>query len=359
MRARNGVRQTAICAATLLLVGACQINLTGCYPLAKFEKIVELEHPAEPGSTLAVATASGSIDVAGSQTDRCHAVATIRARAATEEEAQELAEQVVIRMEPSLGRLEIKADRPKRLRNKSLSISYQVAVPHQTHVECSSASGALDLAELEGNVSADAASGSVEAVQIVGSVRLHSSSGSVRAEDVASGDADLSTSSGSARLLRASEMGQCKLHTASGSVTAEDVEADSVSLHTASGGVRLTNARARTVSLSTSSGGIRAENLHGTQVEANSPSGNISVAFSPSAPGEITADLKASSGNITLVAPPDFAGRIELSASSGSVHTDLPISVKGKIRKGHVSGTTGQGSGSISIHTSSGSIRVK
>ena len=278
----------------------------------------------EAGTTLAVSTASGSMDVAGEQTARCHAIATIRARAATEEEAEELAEQVEIRFEPSDGRLQIKADRPRRLSNKSISISYQITVPHETHVECSSASGSLDLADLTGNVNANAASGSVEAERIAGSVRLHTASGSVRAEEVQGGDADLNSASGSVRLLQASEMGGCKLRAASGRVAAEQIDAESISLHTASGSVRLTDARAPSVSLSTSSGSIRAEALDASQVKAESPSGGISVAFAPTAPGEITANVRASSGNVTLALPPDFAGRIDLSAGSGSVHTELP-----------------------------------
>jgi len=359
MRPRNALRQTVSLAATLLLVGACLVHIAGCYPQAEFERMIELEHPMEAGSTLAVSTASGSIDVTGGQTERCHAIVTIRARAATPEQARELAEQVEIRIEPSPGQLRIKADRPRRLRNKSLSISYEITVPHETHVECSSASGSLDLADLTGNMNADAASGSVEAVRITGSVRLHAASGSVRAEEITAGDADLNSASGSVRLLQASEMGRCRLHAASGRVAAEHIEADSVSLHTASGSVRLTEARAQTVSLSTSSGSIRAESLDASQIKAESTSGSISLAFAPSAPSEITADVKASSGNVTVAAPPDFAGRIDLSAGSGSVHTDLPISVTGKIDRKHLSGTIGQGAGSISIHTSSGSIRLK
>jgi len=359
MRPKNTLQQTVSPALTLLLVGVCLVHISGCYPQAEFEKMVELEHPMEAGSTLAVSTASGSIDVAGEQTERCHAIATIRARAATEEEAEELAEQVEIRIEPSPGKLQIKADRPRWLKNKSISISYEITVPHETHVECSSASGSLDLADLTGNVNADAASGSVEAERITGSVRLHTASGSVRGEEIRGGDAHLDSASGSVRLLQASEMGRCELHAASGTVAAEQVDADSVSLHTASGGVRLNDAHAPSVNLRTSSGSIRTQGLDASRLQAESTSGSISVAFAPSAPGEITADVEASSGNVTLALPPDFAGRIDLSASSGSVRTDLPISVTGKIDRKHVSGTVGQGTGSVYVRTSSGSVRVK
>lgn len=343
----------------MVFVGACQMPLGGCYPQALFERTTELQHALEPGSTLAVSTASGSIRIAGQETDQCHAIATIRARAATEEEAQALAEQVTVRLEPTAEGLEIKADRPERLRNKSVSISYEVTVPHQTSVRCSSASGSLDLRDLTAAVSAHAASGSVKAAHITGPVDLNSASGSIRAEALDSGDAQLKSASGSVRLSQGSNLGTCRLHTASGSVTAEDVEADSITLHTASGSVRLTDGQAGAVDLHTGSGSIRAENLDCSTLKAESPSGSIAIAFAPAAGSDLQADINASSGSVRLDMPTDFAGQVDLSSGSGSVQIDRPVTVQGKISKRHVRGSIGQGTGRLSVHASSGSIRVK
>lgn len=351
--------RTAIPVVLMVFVGACQMPFGGCYPQALFERTTELQHALEPGSTLAVSTASGSIDVAGRQTDQCHAIATIRARAATEEEARELAEQVTIRFESTPEGLEIKADRPERLRNKSVSISYEVTVPHQTNIRCSSASGSLDLRDLTGDVKAHAASGSVKAARITGSVNLDSASGSIRAEAISSGDAHLNSASGSVRLSQGSNLDTCNIGAASGSVTAEDVDADSITMHAASGSIRLADANAGTVDLDTGSGSIRAENLNCSSLKAKSPSGGISIAFAAAASKDLQADIHASSGSVRLNMPPDFAGQVDLSAGSGSVHIDLPVTVKGKISKRHITGSVGQGAGRLSVHTSSGSIRVR
>jgi DUF4097 and DUF4098 domain-containing protein YvlB len=325
----------------LLFVGACHVNFTGCYPKAEYERTVELDHPLESGSTLAVATASGSIDIAGRETEQCDVIATIRARAASEEEAQELAEQVTIRFEQTAEKLEIKADRPRQLRNKSLSISYNVTTPHQTHIQCNSASGSVELSDLVGNVDGSTASGSVRGTGISGgNVTLHSASGGVY-------------------LSNGADLGVCDLRTASGGVKAEQVKAESISMHTASGSVRLADAQVPTATLVTSSGSVRAEHIDCAQVSAKSSSGSVSVEFSPSAPGNVTAELRCTSGRVTLVTPPEFAGRMDLSTTSGSIHSDLPISVQGRIDKKHISGTVGEGTGNVSIHTSSGSIHVR
>ena len=343
----------------MVFVGACQMPLGGCHPQALFERTTELQHALEPGSALAVSTASGSIRVAGQETDQCHAIATIRARAATEEEAQALAEQVTVRFEPTPEGLEIKADRPERLRNKSVSISYEVTVPHQTSIRCSSASGSLDLRDLTGAVNAHAASGSVKVARITGSVNLDSASGSVRAEAVDSGDAHLKSASGSVRLSQGSNLGTCRVQAASGSVTAEDVDAETIPMHPASGSVRLTDGNAGAVDLHTGSGSIRAEDLDCSTLKAESPSGSIAIAFAPAAGSDLQADINASSGSVRLDMPTDFAGQVDLSASSGSVHIDRPVTIQGKISKRHVRGSIGQGTGRLSVHTSSGSIRVR
>jgi len=112
LRASSGI--TFVLTALLLSVGGCGMYADGWWPRATAERTVELERPLEAGSTLGVSTASGSIDVAGQEAGAAHVVATIRAHAASEEEAQELAEQVTVRFEEHGSKVEVKADRPRR-----------------------------------------------------------------------------------------------------------------------------------------------------------------------------------------------------------------------------------------------------
>jgi len=339
---RGFLTQAAVLAFVLLSVAGCiVIDGGGCNFHAKFERTVELQHPMQAGSTLAVSTASGSIDVTGQETDQVQVTATIQARAATEEEAQELAEQVEIRFQEAGDKLVVKADRPNNLRwNRSISISYVITVPRQTHVECDSASGSLKLRDLTGNVNARTASGSVEGTQIKGFVRLHSSSGSVHCENASGGDVDLDTASGGVRLSNASDVGTCRAHSSSGSVRVQHVQAD-------------------LIRMDSGSGGVTAEDVTCSHLNARSGSGHVSVAFAPSTPSNVVVDLGTGSGGINAVMPPAFAGRVDLSVASGSVHINQPVTVQGDIGKRHVTGTIGEGTGSLSAHTGSGSIDVR
>jgi len=342
MRIKGFVTQAAALAFVLLSVAGCiVIDGEGWSGRAKSERTVELQHPMASGSSLAVSTASGSIDVTGQDTDHVQVVATIQARAATEQEAQELADQVEIRFQESGDKLVVKADRPDNLHwNRSISISYVITVPRQTQVDCDSASGSLKLRDLTGNVNAHTASGSVEGAQIKGFVRLRSSSGSVHCENVSGGDVDLDTASGGVRLSDASDIGTCRAHSSSGSVRVQNVQADAIRMDSGSGGVT-------------------AEDVKCSHLNARSGSGQVSVAFAPSTPDNVAVDLGTGSGGISITMPPAFAGRVDLSVASGSVHIDQPVTVQGDIGKRHITGTIGTGTGSLRAHTGSGSIHVR
>jgi hypothetical protein len=306
---------------------------------AKFERTVELQQPMRAGGTLVVSTSSGSIETTGQDTDQVQVTAKITARAATEEEAQELAEQVEIRFQDAGDKLEIKADKPT-LRRSRISISYTITTPRQTSLDCESASGSLKVRDLTGNVHARTASGSVEGARLKGTIRLRSSSGSVHAENVSGGDVDLDTASGGVRLSDGAQIGNCRAHSSSGSVHLQRIQAESIRMDSGSGGVT-------------------GEDLNCVRLNAGSGSGHVTVAFSPSAPNNVVADLGSGSGGIKVVLPPGFAGRVDLSVGSGSVHIDQPVTVRGELGKRHIVGTIGEGAGSLTAHTGSGSINVR
>ncbi len=331
--------------ALLSSVGGCIIVHDGEWDggpwnqRAKFERTVELQQPMKAGNTLVVSTSSGSIETTGQQIDQVQVVAKIMARAATEEQAQELAEQVQIRFQEAGDRLEIKADKPALGRSR-ISISYTITTPQQISLDCESASGSLKVRDLTGNVNARTASGSVEGTRLKGAVRLHSSSGSVHGDTVGGGDVDLDTASGGVRLSEVSEAGTCRAHSSSGPVHLQHVQAQSIRMDSGSGGVT-------------------GEDLNCAKLNAGSGSGHVTVAFAPSAPNNLVADVGSGSGGIKVVLPPGFAGRVDLSVGSGSVHIDQPVTVRGDLGKRHIVGTIGEGTGSLSAHTGSGSIDVR
>ncbi|MCL5278503.1 MAG: DUF4097 domain-containing protein [Planctomycetes bacterium] len=345
MRVKEMVGLVVVAITLWLPIGGCIIVHDGEWEggfwshRAKFERTVELQHAMPTGGTLVVSTSSGSIETTGQETDQVQVVAKITARAATEEEAQQLAEQVQVRFQESGDKLEIKADKPT-LRRSRISISYNITTPRQTSLDCESGSGSLKMRDLTGNVHARTGSGSVEAARIKGAVRLRSGSGSVHAENVGGGDVDLDTGSGGVRLSEASEAATCRAHSSSGPVHVQHVQAKSIRMDSGSGGVT-------------------GEDLNCAKLNAGSGSGHVTAAFSPSAPNNLVADVGSGSGGIRVVLPPGFAGRVDLSVGSGSVHIDQPITVRGDLGKRHIVGTIGEGAGSLSAHTGSGSIEVR
>ena len=288
-------------------MAGCSINVrgfgccSGSFSMnCRSEKTLGIETPIEPGTCLKVDTASGFIKIQGRDTNVCSGEAKVCVYASTDAEAREIAEQVEIRVTPGPGLLEIRADYPRR-DHVSVSVSYELTVPARTSAQVHSASGSIALSGLGGTLKADTASGSI------------------RAEDIDRGSANLTTASGGIRIERA-VLDTCYMNTASGSLICEQIGCPDIKGHTASGSIR--------------------------------------VACVPDASPELSADLSTSSGSVQLNTPKGFAGTVELSTHSGSVWSDLPVTVKGDLGKKRLTGTVGRGSGRVSLKTASGSVKL-
>ncbi len=340
MKPRKLVIYMFVLIAAILSIGGCNGQF-GNWPQAHYERTVALQHAMADGSTLGVSTASGSIDIEGLEVTEARVVATIRGQAPTEEEARELAEGTKIRFEPVGDRVTIKANTPGTGGRRSVSISYRIVVPRRTSVECDSASGSIETANLQGSVRATAASGSVAG------------------EAVHGGNVHMSAASGSVRLSNASELSSCELRSSSGQASGEHIQADRIRMSSSSGSVELRDARAQEIDLRSSSGSVNAGDVDCSRLTAETASGRASVEFSRSAPADVTASVTSISGDASVVAPSGFAGRVEMSTTSGSVHCDMPLTVQGRINSRHLNGTIGQGTGSLTLRTTSGSVRIQ
>jgi len=148
---------------------------------AKYERTVQLSAPLSPGSTFEAQTHNGSIKIHGADVADCNMTATIIARAATDEEAQELAEKVNVTLVPSGNRLITKINKPTHLINKSVSVSLDVEVPTQTSLELITHNGGVVLADITGKIKATTHNGSVTCNEISGDSQLNSHNGNVKA----------------------------------------------------------------------------------------------------------------------------------------------------------------------------------
>ena len=68
--------------------------------------------------------------------------------------------------------------------------------------------------------------------------------------------------------------------------------------------------------------------------------------------------IESSGGSITVELDPTVDLNIDASTSGGSVRTDIPIKVVGKLRSSSVQGTLGKGGESLKVHTSGGSVSI-
>ncbi|MHC4434006.1 MAG: DUF4097 family beta strand repeat-containing protein [Planctomycetota bacterium] len=265
---------------SFVLLTGCSFNF-GCAMLGKYERTVELSAALSPGSTFTAKTHNGSITIHGADVDRCSLTAKIVTRAGTDEEAEELSDQVSVTLVPSDNGLAAKIDRPTRLVNKSVSVSYDIQVPNQTNLELITHNGAVRIADIAGDVDATTHNGKVSTENSSGTVVLTTHNGSVNCQNI----------SGGARL------------------------------HTHNGGV--------------------------------------DAVYSETAPSVCDVSIETYNGGISFKSPPNFSARVDASTHNGSVHTDLPITVSGKVSKRKLTGTIGAAEGKLYLKTHNGSIRIR
>ena len=197
--------------------------LGGCGMQAEYERIVELSAPMSSGSTFVAQTHNGSITTSGADVTNCALVATITARAGTEEEAQELAEEVEISLEPSGDTLTARIKKPTRLINKSVGVSLDITVPAQTSLELVTHNGAVKIADITGDVHATTHNGKVTTERVSGSTVLETHNGSIIIRQT-SGDAKLKTHNGSVKAFyadSASSVSDISIITSNGSIELE------------------------------------------------------------------------------------------------------------------------------------------
>lgn len=323
----------------LLLASSC-VYVSGCGwdQMAKYERQVELSAPLEPGSTLSAATRDGSITLEGTQSTECRLLATIRTRAASEEKAQELNEQIDVALEAAGDTLKLVIDKPAVIRNASYGVSLEGTVPARTNLTLTTSDGSVHLANIEGVIDARTSDGSIQAEGIKGDTKLKTSDGRIQCARIEAGTVDLRTSDGSVKLEDATAT-SCTARTSDGSITLADVRTDSLALHT-------------------SDGSVRCRDIAMNRLECRTSDGSVHITCAPDAPTVIDGTVSTSDGSITFAAPQGLSAVVEASTDDGSIRTGMPITVEGKVDKS-LRGTIGAGEGRLVLKTHDGSITIE
>jgi hypothetical protein len=179
----------------MFLAGCCCINFGSCSLNAKYERTVRLSANMAASSNLAAKTHNGSITINGADVTECNVTAKIEARAITDEDAQKVAEETKVTLEPDGKGLIVKIARPLNMRNRSVSVSLDVTTPNRTSLELITHNGGVKLMDIEGQITATTHNGSVTTERTSGTTRLKTHNGRIACNDL-SGDIQLHTHNG-------------------------------------------------------------------------------------------------------------------------------------------------------------------
>jgi len=272
------------------------------------------------GTMLEVDTGSGSIDISSGPGRDVVIIGKVTVnrkafwRKDSDGNADEILAEVLANPPVELegDRLRVGHIRDRDVRNR-VSISYEIVVPADTHVDADTGSGSITVTNIMASVDVGSGSGGLRLENISGPVRAKTGSGSIRAEGVA-GEFRGSTGSGSV-FLRQTAPGDVKVSTGSGSTELTGIDG----------------------SLSASAG-----------------SGSITVE------GRQQGDWKigTGSGSIVVHLPDDAAFDLDAESNSGSITIDHPLMVQGKVSKRHIRGEVRGGGPLLDINTGSGGIRI-
>jgi DUF4097 and DUF4098 domain-containing protein YvlB len=345
---------------SLLTMGGCLVVQSGGWGQAKYERTVSQQTPRDAIASLDVETDNGAIRITGAEVDEFAVTAQIVGYAPTDEEAQKLAEQTDVRCEQTDSALTIRANQPEpqNRNNRFVNVSYTITVPRQMSLHCRSRYGSVDVTGVEAAVDAKTSNGSIKIENVRGDIHLDTSYGAIVCTDAAGHVVTLRSSNGRIDLTTAT-FGKCDIDTSYGAIACNGLKGNSVRLHSNNGSIELASSQVNTVSLSSSYGAIRATDISTADLKAESGNGSIEIDCSPDCPSDLKADVTSSYGSIRFAAPPQFAGQVRLSTSYGTVRTARPVTIPGEIDKKNISGTVGEGTGTIHLATNNGSVDLQ
>ena len=293
---------TVSCAKSAAALAAAGIVLLNAWEIAartidgRFERTL-----AVGGDTLVldVQTVSGRIEVTAGEPGQARVTGRIRGYADrwTPDGAEVVEDRVrTIEADPPI----VLADDVLRVGHlepplsRQVGMSYEIVVPANTRVRARTGSGALLVERVAGPVDVGSGSGGTRVSDVAGNVTIESTSGSI---EVMAVDGDVA------------------LRTGSGAILVKSVDAA---------------LRART-----GSGRVRVEGRPGGAW-----------------------DLSAGSGDIRIDLPRDVAFEIDAQTWSGTVRSDHPVTVRGKMRRGRLQGDVRGGGPRVTLRTGSGDVTI-
>lgn len=162
----------------------------------------------------------------------------------------------------------------------------------------------------------------------------------------ASGNGDVSltgvgdeaiAASGNGKILVSGTTGEVEASTGNGEVTVEEAKGP---VHASSG-----------------NGDVRVRTSLGP-VSASSGNGDIIVAMDKLTDRH-SMEFSTGNGRIEITVPDDFGAELESNTGNGSIVSDFPITIRGRMSKSHVRGTLGGGGPRLTLTSGNGEIEIR
>ena len=197
---------------------------------------------------------------------------------------------------------------------RRVSISYEITVPPDT------------------TLAVDTGSGDISAEGVRAPAKLHTGSGGIRAHDLGP---------------------QSHMETGSGSIRADSIAAPTYA-STGSGSIQADLTGSGEVDVHTGSGGIDVRGVNGS-IKGRTGSGQINVDGAVKGPWQ----LHAGSGSVRVTLSSGSGFELNVHTGSGSIHSELPITVQGTLNKHELRGAVRGGGPEVEVSTGSGDIEIR
>jgi len=274
----------------------------------------------DSGGTLEIDTERGSIEVRGISGNTVEIEVIRKVKTSDTTKAEKVLDNFKIEFKQSGKDVFVIGERAKKesiwdkIWNR-LNIKFIVSVPEIYNVKLKTSGGSISVEDIEGEVNIKTSGGSLTLNDIRGPVWGKTSGGNIKIGEV-DGQVDVNTSGGSIKIERA--RGRVDAHTSGGSITVKEVIG--------------------TINADTSGGSIKAHILQQPESDCR---------------------LTTSGGSVTVYLAGDIAVNVDAGTSGGSVHTEFPVTIKGKINKRKLKAKINGGGPLLYLHTSGGSVYIK
>ena len=284
----------------LAITGAWAAEYTFSY-----QKIIDIEQPV----VLHLSLVRGTVYISGSEDDRLIIEAVKRVRATDEDEAEEVADHIEIKVEVLPEKIDINTNYLRMLsRSPSFwqkvlgagsdsygSVDYRISLPLKNSVQIRSMAADIELSSIEGEIQVDNTAGKTRGEFLFGPVTVRQPQGEI---DLRWVEGDIRIKSSSATITIQQSRGAIDLITLSGEVK--------------------------------------------IQTELDSPRDYF---------------VETNSGSITFIIPEASSGVLNIETLSGDVQTEMPVAVK-SISRNRLVGEFGRGGPTIRLSSSSGDVTV-